>query len=68
MQDKQHGYIGLSIFSFGAFPLTNSKEDAIATQRFLDFLIGWYDKNLYVLSSLFGTFSINLIILNFSRS
>ncbi|GAY61377.1 hypothetical protein CUMW_209510 [Citrus unshiu] len=40
-QDKQHGYIGLSIFSFGAFPLTNSKEDAIATQRYFDFLIGW---------------------------
>ncbi|GAY48808.1 hypothetical protein CUMW_114590 [Citrus unshiu] len=40
-QDKQHGYIGLSIFSFGVFPLTNSEEDAIATQRYFDFLIGW---------------------------
>ncbi|KAH9655373.1 Beta-glucosidase 11 [Citrus sinensis] len=40
-QDKQHGYIGLCIFSFGVFPLTNSKEDTIATQRYFDFLIGW---------------------------
>ena len=58
MQDKQRGYIGLSIFTYGVLPLTNSKEDAIAAQRYFDFLIGWYDKNLYVLSSLFGSPSI----------
>ena len=73
MQDKQRGYIGINIFAFGLLPLTNSTEDAIATQRYYDFLIGWYDKNLYVLGSLLGlsspyiaTFSFNLIVLNFS--
>lgn len=58
MQDKQRGFIGLSILTFGILPLTNSKEDAIAAQRYYDFVIGWYDKNLYVLSSLFGSYSI----------
>ena len=60
MQDKQRGYIGVNIFAFGLLPLTNSTEDAIATQRYYDFLIGWYDKNLYVLGSLLGlNFSCN---------
>ncbi|KAH9730421.1 Beta-glucosidase 11 [Citrus sinensis] len=40
-QDKQHGYIGMSIFTYGLLPLTNSTEDAIATQRYNDFLVGW---------------------------
>ncbi|KAH9786399.1 Beta-glucosidase 11 [Citrus sinensis] len=40
-QDKQRGYIGVNIFAFGLLPLTNSTEDAIATQRYYDFLIGW---------------------------
>ncbi|KAL9430722.1 hypothetical protein AB3S75_026007 [Citrus x aurantiifolia] len=39
-QDKQHGYIGMSIFTYGLLPLTNSTEDAIATQRYNDFLVG----------------------------
>lgn len=41
MQAKQHGSIGISIFTYGFFPLTNSKEDAIATQRAIDFFVGW---------------------------
>ncbi|KAL9430725.1 hypothetical protein AB3S75_026008 [Citrus x aurantiifolia] len=40
-QGKQGGYIGINILAFGLLPLTNSTEDAIATQRYCDFLIGW---------------------------
>ncbi|XWS31720.1 hypothetical protein CRYUN_Cryun23aG0100200 [Craigia yunnanensis] len=45
-QGKQHGFIGLSIFAIGAVPSTNSTEDALATQRMLDFYIGWIAKPL----------------------
>ncbi|KAK6269348.1 hypothetical protein POUND7_007552 [Theobroma cacao] len=40
-QGKQQGFIGLSIFAFGAVPSTNSTEDVMATQRMVDFYIGW---------------------------
>ncbi|KAK6269345.1 hypothetical protein POUND7_012320 [Theobroma cacao] len=40
-QGKQHGFIGISIYTTGNFPLTNSVEDAIATQRANDFFVGW---------------------------
>ncbi|XP_017978296.1 PREDICTED: beta-glucosidase 11 isoform X2 [Theobroma cacao] len=39
-QGKQQGFIGLSIFAFGAVPSTNSTEDVMATQRMVDFYIG----------------------------
>ncbi|KAK6286144.1 hypothetical protein POUND7_012323 [Theobroma cacao] len=32
-QGKQQGFIGLSIFAFGAVPSTNSTEDVMATQK-----------------------------------
>uniref|UniRef100_A0A7N2LTC9 Uncharacterized protein n=1 Tax=Quercus lobata TaxID=97700 RepID=A0A7N2LTC9_QUELO len=41
-QDKQHGFIGINLLAFWFIPLTNKTEDAIATQRAKDFLIGWY--------------------------
>ena len=41
MQDKQHGVIGLNVFSYWFIPLTNSTEDKIATQRANDFFLGW---------------------------
>lgn len=41
MQDKQHGFIGLSIYAWWLVPLTDTKEDAIATQRAIDFQVGW---------------------------
>lgn len=41
MQDKQHGFIGLSIYAWWLAPLTDTKEDAIATQRAIDFHVGW---------------------------
>uniref|UniRef100_A0A7N2LT82 Uncharacterized protein n=1 Tax=Quercus lobata TaxID=97700 RepID=A0A7N2LT82_QUELO len=41
-QDKQHGVIGLNVFSYWFIPLTNSTEDKIATQRANDFFLGWF--------------------------
>ncbi|XP_060676273.1 beta-glucosidase 11-like isoform X2 [Ziziphus jujuba] len=41
-QEKQHGFIGLCIYTFFYIPFTDSKEDALATQRANDFLIGWF--------------------------
>ncbi|KAK1281369.1 Beta-glucosidase 22 [Acorus gramineus] len=40
-QVKQNGWIGMDIYTMWMSPLTNSTEDIIATQRALDFLIGW---------------------------
>ncbi|XVE77622.1 hypothetical protein DITRI_Ditri13aG0077900 [Diplodiscus trichospermus] len=40
-QGKQHGFIGISVYTTGNFPLTNSAEDLIATQRANDFFVGW---------------------------
>ncbi|KAM3749822.1 hypothetical protein ACB098_05G215400 [Castanea mollissima] len=42
MQDKQHGFIGINLLAIWFIPLTNKTEDAIATQRAKDFMIGWY--------------------------
>ncbi|GAB2269945.1 Beta-glucosidase 11 [Dionaea muscipula] len=39
---KQHGHIGLNLFSFYAAPLTNSIEDLTASKRCNDFFLGWY--------------------------
>ena len=41
MQDEQHGLIGLSIYAWWFVPLTDTKEDAIATQRAFAFHYGW---------------------------
>ncbi|KAK9281422.1 hypothetical protein L1049_004324 [Liquidambar formosana] len=41
-QDKQHGFIGLNVFAYWFIPLTNTTEDAIATQRANDFFVGWF--------------------------
>jgi beta-glucosidase len=40
-QGVQRGLIGIGMFAFGYFPLTDSKEDAIAVQRARDFVNGW---------------------------
>ncbi|XP_002523071.2 beta-glucosidase 11 [Ricinus communis] len=39
-QRKQFGSIGINVFGFGFFPLTNSTEDVLATQRANDFFAG----------------------------
>ncbi|KAL4360770.1 hypothetical protein GQ457_04G028830 [Hibiscus cannabinus] len=40
-QEKQKGLIGISIFTFGVVPNTNSTEDVMAAKRLNDFTIGW---------------------------
>ncbi|KAL5561465.1 hypothetical protein UlMin_031212 [Ulmus minor] len=40
-QEKQHGHIGLCIYSLWYAPFADTKDDIIATQRAMDFLIGW---------------------------
>nr|XP_025633766.1 beta-glucosidase 11 isoform X1 [Arachis hypogaea] len=41
-QDKQHGFIGFNLLTFGFVPLTNTSEDIIAAQRAQDFFLGWF--------------------------
>ncbi|MED6199484.1 Beta-glucosidase 11 [Stylosanthes scabra] len=41
-QDKQHGFIGFNLLTYGFVPLTNTSEDIIAAQRAQDFFLGWY--------------------------
>ncbi|XVE73321.1 hypothetical protein DITRI_Ditri11bG0108300 [Diplodiscus trichospermus] len=40
-QEKQNGFIGISIYTLWAVPNTNSKKDAMAAQRMNEFYIGW---------------------------
>ncbi|KAK9281125.1 hypothetical protein L1049_004018 [Liquidambar formosana] len=42
MLEKQHGFIGINLYASWFVPLTNTKKDAIATQRAYDFYIGWF--------------------------
>ncbi|XP_057458048.1 beta-glucosidase 11-like [Lotus japonicus] len=41
-QDKQHGFIGFNLLTFGFIPLTNTSEDINAAQRAQDFYVGWF--------------------------
>ncbi|XP_022731532.1 beta-glucosidase 11-like [Durio zibethinus] len=41
-QDKQHGFIGLNLFSYWYVPLTNTTEDIIAAERANNFYVGWF--------------------------
>ncbi|CAI9105437.1 OLC1v1004362C1 [Oldenlandia corymbosa var. corymbosa] len=38
----QHGFVGLNLFAPWFAPSTNATEDAVATQRTIDFYIGWF--------------------------
>jgi len=40
-QAKQKGFIGMNVYAFWFMPYTNSTEDVEATQRALDFYLGW---------------------------
>nr|XP_009417742.1 PREDICTED: beta-glucosidase 22-like [Musa acuminata subsp. malaccensis] len=40
-QAKQNGRIGLNVYSMWCYPSTNSTLDLQATQRLLDFFVGW---------------------------
>lgn len=41
LQAKQKGQVGMNVYAFWFIPYTNSTADAEATQRALDFYIGW---------------------------
>uniref|UniRef100_A0A7N0SZP6 Beta-glucosidase n=2 Tax=Kalanchoe fedtschenkoi TaxID=63787 RepID=A0A7N0SZP6_KALFE len=41
-QGKQNGLIGINLFGFNVYPKTDSIQDAVATQRAKDFLLGWF--------------------------
>ncbi|KAI4301406.1 hypothetical protein L6164_034689 [Bauhinia variegata] len=41
-KDKQHGYIGVSLYTFALTPYTNSEKDIMAIQRVTDFYFGWF--------------------------
>ncbi|KAF8401468.1 hypothetical protein HHK36_012407 [Tetracentron sinense] len=41
-QAWQHGFIGISLYTFWFIPLTNATEDVLATQRANDFYVGWF--------------------------
>eukprot|EP00262_Sarcandra_glabra_P013079 TRINITY_DN353_c0_g1_i5.p1 TRINITY_DN353_c0_g1~~TRINITY_DN353_c0_g1_i5.p1 ORF type:complete len:392 (-),score=45.56 TRINITY_DN353_c0_g1_i5:184-1359(-) len=41
-QEKQRGYIGMTLLAFWFEPLTDSSQDIAATQRVLDFQLGWF--------------------------
>ncbi|KAI4341684.1 hypothetical protein MLD38_026378 [Melastoma candidum] len=40
-QAKQRGLIGLTIYTFGINPYTNSTEDILAAERAKEFFVGW---------------------------
>ncbi|XP_023526819.1 beta-glucosidase 11 isoform X1 [Cucurbita pepo subsp. pepo] len=40
-KDKQHGFVGISIYMFRFVPFTESKEDAKAVERAYEFLVNW---------------------------
>ncbi|KAL5561466.1 hypothetical protein UlMin_031213 [Ulmus minor] len=40
-QEKQHGFIGLSVYMIWYTPIANTKQDIVATRRANDFLFGW---------------------------
>lgn len=42
LQDKQHGFIGITVYTFGLVPLTNAEKDKVAVQRVFDYFVGWY--------------------------
>ncbi|KAK7277737.1 hypothetical protein RJT34_22752 [Clitoria ternatea] len=40
-RDKQQGFVGISVYTFGVIPQTDTEKDKVATQRVCDFFIGW---------------------------
>ncbi|KAJ8898601.1 hypothetical protein K2173_004214 [Erythroxylum novogranatense] len=43
-QNKQRGYIGISLYGFWFAPATNSTEDIAAVERAKEFFLGWFAK------------------------
>ncbi|RYR71714.1 hypothetical protein Ahy_A02g005946 isoform A [Arachis hypogaea] len=40
-KENQHGFVGISIFTFGCHPITNTERDRVACQRVYDHMVGW---------------------------
>ncbi|KAF7804855.1 hydroxyisourate hydrolase-like isoform X1 [Senna tora] len=40
-KDKQHGFIGIAVYTFGILPQTNTEKDILAVQRVHEFYVGW---------------------------
>jgi beta-glucosidase len=41
LQNEQHGFVGISLYTFGIVPLKNTEKDKVACQRIRDFYFGW---------------------------
>jgi beta-glucosidase len=41
LQATQEGFVGMNIYSFWNYPFSSSSADIAATQRALDFMVGW---------------------------
>ncbi|KAK2403618.1 beta glucosidase [Trifolium repens] len=39
--EEQHGFVGISLYTFGIVPQTNTEKDRAACQRIRDFYLGW---------------------------
>lgn len=42
LQDEQHGFVGISLYTFALLPHTDTEKDRVACQRVRDFYFGWY--------------------------
>ncbi|WJX13697.1 glycosyl hydrolase 1 [Trifolium repens] len=40
-REEQHGFVGISLYTFGIVPLKNTEKDRAACQRIRDFYFGW---------------------------
>lgn len=41
-KNRQHGMVGINMYSFGFYPYTNATDDVVATRRAQDFFLGWF--------------------------
>lgn len=41
LQATQKGFVGMNIYSFWNYPFSSNSADIAATQRALDFMVGW---------------------------
>ncbi|CAL5208890.1 unnamed protein product [Lathyrus oleraceus] len=41
-REQQHGFVGISLYTFGTVPQTNTEKDRAACERIRTFLFGWF--------------------------
>ncbi|QCE06585.1 beta-glucosidase [Vigna unguiculata] len=54
-RNKQHGFVGTTVFLYAVSPQTNTEKDRAATERARDFLVGWVMEPL-----LYGDYPISM--------